>query len=121
MSSVQTETVSKKLLSLPLGSIVKDFLNYLTVEAGLAQNTILAYGRDLKSFLEFCKSEDIDNLQKLTPRIVQEYQLKMAKSEKGESSAKRSIVAIRMFLRFGKRSEERRVGKECRSRWSPYH
>ena len=24
-------------------------------------------------------------------------------------------------LVFLKRSEERRVGKECRSRWSPYH
>ena len=24
-------------------------------------------------------------------------------------------------LGFGARSEERRVGKECRSRWSPYH
>src|SRR3712207_9291610 len=24
-------------------------------------------------------------------------------------------------IRFDKRSEERRVGKECRSRWSPYH
>ena len=24
-------------------------------------------------------------------------------------------------IRTGKRSEERRVGKECRSRWSPYH
>ena len=23
--------------------------------------------------------------------------------------------------RLGRRSEERRVGKECRSRWSPYH
>ena len=23
--------------------------------------------------------------------------------------------------RMGRRSEERRVGKECRSRWSPYH
>ena len=22
---------------------------------------------------------------------------------------------------LGERSEERRVGKECRSRWSPYH
>src|SRR2546430_12234016 len=22
---------------------------------------------------------------------------------------------------YGQRSEERRVGKECRSRWSPYH
>src|SRR5688572_33029191 len=27
--------------------------------------------------------------------------------------------AILLFCRF--RSEERRVGKECRSRWSPYH
>src|SRR2546427_3378192 len=25
------------------------------------------------------------------------------------------------FIRAHKRSEERRVGKECRSRWSPYH
>ena len=25
------------------------------------------------------------------------------------------------FIMDGWRSEERRVGKECRSRWSPYH
>ena len=24
-------------------------------------------------------------------------------------------------MNFAERSEERRVGKECRSRWSPYH
>ena len=24
-------------------------------------------------------------------------------------------------VNYDKRSEERRVGKECRSRWSPYH
>ena len=28
---------------------------------------------------------------------------------------------IRNFLLLKSRSEERRVGKECRSRWSPYH
>ena len=28
---------------------------------------------------------------------------------------------IILFERKIKRSEERRVGKECRSRWSPYH
>ena len=27
----------------------------------------------------------------------------------------------KVFDRIGIRSEERRVGKECRSRWSPYH
>ena len=26
-----------------------------------------------------------------------------------------------LLSRFSQRSEERRVGKECRSRWSPYH
>src|SRR5256885_3622704 len=30
-----------------------------------------------------------------------------------------SINGIREYAR--RRSEERRVGKECRSRWSPYH
>src|SRR2546429_3484017 len=29
--------------------------------------------------------------------------------------------AADQLLRFYERSEERRVGKECRSRWSPYH
>src|SRR5256886_7181451 len=29
--------------------------------------------------------------------------------------------ALGRSVRFEARSEERRVGKECRSRWSPYH
>ena len=38
-----------------------------------------------------------------------------------------AVVAIILFTALGIwgwgmfRSEERRVGKECRSRWSPYH
>ena len=28
---------------------------------------------------------------------------------------------VTFFSRTKNRSEERRVGKECRSRWSPYH
>ena len=34
------------------------------------------------------------------------------------------LAAEEFALRLGtveRRSEERRVGKECRSRWSPYH
>ena len=37
----------------------------------------------------------------------------------------RSVISVKesgnAFARFEERSEERRVGKECRSRWSPYH
>ena len=28
---------------------------------------------------------------------------------------------LRILMGLERRSEERRVGKECRSRWSPYH
>ncbi len=31
------------------------------------------------------------------------------------------IVGVVMLFPVIWRSEERRVGKECRSRWSPYH
>ena len=33
----------------------------------------------------------------------------------------RYIVDAKSMLGVFSRSEERRVGKECRSRWSPYH
>ena len=33
----------------------------------------------------------------------------------------RAIGAYEEALQYLDRSEERRVGKECRSRWSPYH
>ena len=53
----------------------------------------------------------------------------------GEDKARLSVLLLGASLLFGAcqglealllllgltRSEERRVGKECRSRWSPYH
>ena len=65
-------------------------------------------------------------------------QLEASQSESGASNAvevKRKLMYKAMHTPLGKypetvtytlgkiagRSEERRVGKECRSRWSPYH
>ena len=43
----------------------------------------------------------------------------------GQTEAKKAVaIALRNRYRRQQlltRSEERRVGKECRSRWSPYH
>src|SRR3712207_9546136 len=58
----------------------------------------------------------IINNDKINPKDVHEPQLLQV------------ITAYRLFMPFAsitistrERSEERRVGKECRSRWSPYH
>ena len=42
-------------------------------------------------------------------------------SEKIFPRKKYNFNAIAIGLNQSARSEERRVGKECRSRWSPYH
>ncbi len=81
---------------------VRSFLNYLTVEAGLSDNTVLGYGRDLRSFLKYCKASNVSELRRIEPVFIQKYLRKLSEEQKSESSIKRSLVAIRMFLRFGK-------------------
>jgi len=102
MLSVQRQSVSEKLEVLPLGRYVKSFLGYLTVEAGLSENTVLAYGRDLKSFLEYCESDRVEGLQEISPTIIRRYMRILSQDQKSEGSVKRALVAIRMFLRFAK-------------------
>ncbi|MHC4456801.1 MAG: site-specific tyrosine recombinase XerD [Planctomycetota bacterium] len=110
MPSVQTQSVGEKLLYLPLGKIVKDFLDYLAVEAGLSNNTILAYGRDLKSFLEYCGSKRISRLDQIKPALIQNYLQSLTHDQKAESSIKRCLAAVRMFLRFAKLTD--RIGDD---------
>jgi integrase/recombinase XerD len=102
MPTVQYKSINDKLLDMPLGSHAGDFLVYLGVEAGLAENTVLAYGRDMMAFLQYCRSRKISNLKDLEPTVIRRYQLELARSEKSETSVKRALVAVRMFLRFCK-------------------
>ncbi len=102
MLSTQRQSVGEKLQSLPLGRQVKSFLSYLTVEAGLSENTVLAYGRDLKSFLEYCQSGSLADLRQISPTIIRSYMRTLTQNQKSEGSLKRALVAIRMFLRFAK-------------------
>lgn len=102
MPATQIQSVGEEILSLPLGCHIRSFLNYLTVEAGLAENTILAYGRDLRDFQKCCKGRAIKHLEQIRPALIQDYLRMMTQEQKSEVSVKRSLVAIRMFLRFGK-------------------
>ena len=102
MSLIQRQSVIEGLRTLPLGRNATDFLNYLVVEAGLSENTILGYGRDLRDFLEFCQVNGIEQIQQLKPQCVQKYLCELAGGSKSENSAKRALAAIRMFLRYAK-------------------
>jgi len=102
MPSTQIQTVNEEIAALPIGQSVREFLDYLTVEAGLSDNTVLAYGRDLKGFLKYCKSDKIGRLEQIKPALIQKYLQILTRESKSESSVKRCLVAIRMLLRFAK-------------------
>ena len=45
----------------------------------------------------------------------------MSAGERRSIALKSCALTFVILVLFTLRSEERRVGKECRSRWSPYH
>ena len=47
--------------------------------------------------------------------------LQLSQSVVGKIERNAMDVKLTDLVRYVNRSEERRVGKECRSRWSPYH
>ena len=100
MSTIQVETLRQTLLCEPLGTAISHFLDYLSVEAGLSQNSILGYGRDLRAFAKFCTSQDIHNLEQIKPSLIYEYLHVLSDERKAEASINRALVAVKMLLKF---------------------
>lgn len=101
MSGQQIRTIYDKVAELAFGKEIKSFLDYLTIEAGLSQNTVMAYGRDLLQFSTFCKKDaSLTNLNALTPVNLYEYMHHLSSAQRNEASIRRAMVAIKMMLRF---------------------
>lgn len=80
--------------------LIDTFLNYLAVERGLSNNTIMSYQKDLNFYLDFLNQRHIDALSKITKNNITNFML--AQKDKGIStnSIARRLAAIRMFHRF---------------------
>jgi integrase/recombinase XerD len=88
--------------------LVRTYLDHLTVERGLAKNTLSSYRRDLRRYLEFLAHHRRDDLSQVTEEDVAAFlaALRLGDSEHpplSASSAGRTIVAVRGFHRFAVR------------------
>ncbi|MBN1788281.1 MAG: site-specific tyrosine recombinase XerD [Sedimentisphaerales bacterium] len=98
--TTQVQNLTQKIAAQRLGKVIKAFLDYLNVEAGLSENTILAYGRDLKDFAAFAHSKGIKKPDDIDANVLFSHVKTLARKSKAEASINRAVVALKMFLRF---------------------
>ncbi len=76
------------------------FLSYLRVERGLAQNTILAYGRDLKRLAGFLRKRHKERVEDVTREDVVDFLSSLYKEKLDSRSVARYLVSVRGLYKF---------------------
>jgi integrase/recombinase XerD len=87
---------------------VRGYLDHLGAEQGLAANTLSAYRRDLRRYVDFLRRQEIDRLVEVTEAMVGAYLAWLRAGDEDHaplvaSSAARALVAVRGFHRFAQR------------------
>ena len=80
---------------------VDGYLHHLTIERGMAKNTLLAYKRDLGKYLEALEKMGITDSAEITEIVVRNFAQALV-SEKGlvATSVARILAAVRGFHKF---------------------
>ena len=80
--------------------LIDTFLNYLSMERGLASDPIIAYREDLNNYLGFIEQSHIEALSKISKDNITNFMLNQRDSGIAPNSVARRLAAIRMFHRF---------------------
>ena len=79
---------------------IEEFLNYLAVERGLAQNTLLAYRRDLLKYAAFLKECRVNDAAQASRKMVTDFMYAQKEKNLSTNSICRALAAIKTFHRF---------------------
>src|ERR1700688_2047061 len=83
-----------------MDATIHAFLSYLRVEKGLAHNTILAYGRDLKRFNAFLAERHKQRVEQVTREDVIDFLSGLYKDKLDSRSVARYLVSLRCLYKF---------------------
>lgn len=83
-----------------LARALKEYLNYVSVERGCSRNTVLAYGRDLRSYVLGLRDEGITLPDQVTRDRIEGHVSRLRASGLSIASVERAISAIKGFHRF---------------------
>lgn len=79
---------------------IEDFLNHLSFERQLSKNTILAYGRDIRQFFDYCAQNKTEPVQ-ATPEFLDNYIYHLkAELMLAPASTQRKLEALKSYYKF---------------------
>ena len=84
---------------------VRTYLDHLSVERGLAVNTLTSYRRDLRRYVEHLNAQDVAELDQVTEATVSGFLVQLREGSADHpalsaTSAARTLVAVRGFHKF---------------------
>lgn len=86
---------------------IQGYLDHLTIERGVAANTISSYRRDLRRYTEHLSERGIDDLRNVTENDVSDFLVALRRGDPENGviglsavSAARAVIAVRGFHRF---------------------
>ncbi|NLW24288.1 MAG: site-specific tyrosine recombinase XerD [Clostridia bacterium] len=83
-----------------MNKLVKEFLDYLLIERGLADNTIVSYEKDLQNFLQFLNKVSVKDLEKLEKEHILAYLVHLKKMKRAAATIARRTAALKTFFNF---------------------
>jgi len=81
-------------------SYVNQFINYLEVERGLAQNTLESYGRDLHQFQNYLENGNMEILKDSNRTTITTYLSSLQAKGRAVSTISRNLAAIKSFYQY---------------------
>ncbi|MEW6362966.1 MAG: site-specific tyrosine recombinase XerD [Pyrinomonadaceae bacterium] len=79
--------------------LIREYLNYLAVEKGLAANSLSAYGRDLREMAEWVAKNGLV-IDSLKPEDIREWLIDLSRKGISQRTKRRKISSIRGFFKF---------------------
>jgi len=79
---------------------IDEFMNYISVERGLAKNTLLAYRRDLTKYIDYLAAKSVKAAAQVNREHVSNFMFDLKKHDMSPTTICRNLAAVKMFHRF---------------------
>lgn len=100
MAPLQKDTFDSKFPQTSFSEALHRFINYIVLRKGLSDNTVKAYENDLKRYVNFLETEQVNHASEVRPGHVRTFVSKLSELGMSASSLSRNISSIRMFHHF---------------------